>query len=103
MKYECEFRDIPTSQVQDAVQGRAVMNMVTSLWGLLCSEVTSPLNKDSAAMVWFNCAAIELRGGSNPDRNERFFSSRRPDWLWHPFSLLVCGVGEGEGGEQCFV
>ena len=63
MKYVCEFRDIQTSLVQDAVQGRAVMNTVTSLWGLLCSEVTSPLNKDSAAMDWFNCAAIELRGG----------------------------------------
>jgi len=39
------------------------MNMVTSMWGLLCSEVTGPLSKDSVAMVWFNCAKIGLPGG----------------------------------------
>jgi hypothetical protein len=75
--------DATTSLVQDAAQGRAVMNMATSLWGLLCSEVTSP------PRLWFSLIVRRSsygRGCSNPGRNERFFSSpRRPYWALAPF------------------
>jgi hypothetical protein len=79
------------------------MDMVTGLWGLLCSEVTSPLNKDSTAMVWFNCAAIKLPGGGGV----QILAEMRDFSLLHDAHIgsgtLLASWFVGREGEKCFI